>query len=392
MDIPAKARGLATLQRLGLPALAFQLLPDGSQIALADVRAVLERAARDLAPAPHGYSLRSATWSEDGAHASRAGQFISFNGLAAVHLPLAAQAIWRHRDRVSPGEECFLILQPTHASYVSGVAAVMPGRNIVIECSYGSCRNVTDGLSQPTRMIYDVSSAALTVQTPETREASLYWAHRSLIASRPTRTPGMALRPSVRPFIERPRLLADGSGGEILLYGRPRPIPVRLIERIVSTLAAAERQLRELGGTAMGLDLEWSADRDEKIVFLQLRSLTRPIPSSAVIAGFDATAAGQLRGLAASPGTAVGEVVHGWPDRDGRFIVAVADATVHDVSLLKRAKGLLSLTGGLLSHTAIVCRELRIPYVANLPALPPAGRQVLVDGNQGVVSLPAAGE
>jgi len=117
-----------------------------------------------------------------------------------------------------------------------------------------------------------------------------------------------------------------------------------------------------------------------------------------------------LKGLGASPGSAVGRVniiptaeeISKMEDR----AVLVTDMTTPDfVPAMKKAVAIVTNTGGMTSHAAIVSRELGIPCIVgskNATELLKAGQIVTVDGTHGMVyegkveleakaALPAAG-
>jgi pyruvate,water dikinase len=58
--------------------------------------------------------------------------------------------------------------------------------------------------------------------------------------------------------------------------------------------------------------------------------------------------------------------------------------------LLDRAAGVVTETGGLLSHAAVICREYGIPAVLGVPAATrriPDGSTIAIDGTAGRVDL-----
>ncbi len=102
-----------------------------------------------------------------------------------------------------------------------------------------------------------------------------------------------------------------------------------------------------------------------------------------------------LRGLPGSPGnvTASCFVVHG-PDDFGRFppgAVLVARTTNPAwTPLFYSAAGLITESGGPLSHGAVTAREMRLPAVMSVRSamsLLQSGQEVTVDGTQGLVLL-----
>lgn len=104
------------------------------------------------------------------------------------------------------------------------------------------------------------------------------------------------------------------------------------------------------------------------------------------------TTSGDLAGLGVSAGTASGDVaIVRDPRAAGDIAGKVLVTTVTDpgwVFLLSRAAGIVAERGSLLSHTAIVARELGVPAVVGVPdatALLNEGERVTVDGDRGEV-------
>jgi len=106
---------------------------------------------------------------------------------------------------------------------------------------------------------------------------------------------------------------------------------------------------------------------------------------------------GLLHGQALSPGLVCGEVrvvrhpeevsAADWPDD----AILVAEATDPGwTALFLRVKGLVIERGGVLSHCAIVAREMRLPAVSgvlNCCEQLKDGQKIWVDGNRGHVQL-----
>jgi phosphohistidine swiveling domain-containing protein len=104
---------------------------------------------------------------------------------------------------------------------------------------------------------------------------------------------------------------------------------------------------------------------------------------------------GALRGTPASPGEAVGpiRIVHGVADvarvEPGDVLVAVT-TTPAWTPLFGSIGALVTETGGILSHAAVVAREYRIPAVVGVPAATTRladGLRVRVDGSTGEVHV-----
>ena len=100
-----------------------------------------------------------------------------------------------------------------------------------------------------------------------------------------------------------------------------------------------------------------------------------------------------IRGMPASRGTAEGQVVivNCIDDikkfQEGMIIVAPYTSPIY-VPIMIKAKAIITDEGGILSHAAIVSRELKIPCVVgtkNATMILKDGEKVKVDGNEGVV-------
>ena len=105
--------------------------------------------------------------------------------------------------------------------------------------------------------------------------------------------------------------------------------------------------------------------------------------------------ADELRGIGASPGIARGVA------RIARSVQEALAAKAGEIlvcpftdpgwtPVLGRVAGIVTETGGLLSHAAVICREYGIPAVLGVPnALQRirAGREIVVHGSEGYVSF-----
>jgi pyruvate,water dikinase len=145
-------------------------------------------------------------------------------------------------------------------------------------------------------------------------------------------------------------------------------------------------------------DTEWSFDPDGKAWMLQSRPITTLAPEGQSpdgrVKGSAASEAKTLvRGLGAAPGSASGRVRLMDDPRDTDAFVSgevlVAHMTTPDwVPLMRRAAAIVTDSGGMTCHAAIVSRELGIPCIAGTGDATRTlrdGELVTVDANQGVV-------
>jgi pyruvate,water dikinase len=138
-------------------------------------------------------------------------------------------------------------------------------------------------------------------------------------------------------------------------------------------------------------DTEWAFDPDGEIWMLQ----SRPVTASGGDGGMKVEGGGRVlvRGLGAAPGAAFGDVhlvssLHNSDFKEGE--VLVTHMTAPDwVPLMRRAAAIVTDSGGMTCHAAIVSRELGIPCVVGTSKATEIlrdGEAVTVDAGSGEVS------
>jgi phosphoenolpyruvate synthase/pyruvate phosphate dikinase len=182
-----------------------------------------------------------------------------------------------------------------------------------------------------------------------------------------------------------PEALAEG--GEVVLRAHRRqgrwtgiqgePSVSASLEKV---RVAAERLARHLG---TDVDLEFALPAQGDPVVLQCRPLTRVAPRTP-------------SGPSAAP---AGDLLHGRPCAAGRAvgvagaesgIVVVDRLTTTDYEVVFHAAGVvMEQDASPLSHVAILCRELGVPFVCGVPEARALllGRRVAVDGRSGQIEL-----
>lgn len=158
-----------------------------------------------------------------------------------------------------------------------------------------------------------------------------------------------------------------------------------------------ERELRSIAELAVATerhngcpqDTEWAIE-DGRAYLVQARPITTLKHTAAPSSEKHAVLA---RGLAAAPGTAVGKVrVLDSPDEGNRLLegeILVAQMTNPDwLPAIRRAGALVTDTGGMTCHAAIVARELGVPCIVGARSATTDlhdGITVTVDGTHGRV-------
>ena len=210
--------------------------------------------------------------------------------------------------------------------------------------------------------------------------------------------------------------------GEDVVSGVRTPQPIRELEKV---LPKAYKQLREITTRLEKhykdvQDFEFTI-QDEKLYMLQTRSGKRTGYAAVVIAtdladekivspkdavllvdpealsqllspGFDPAEWAKMpvlaKGLPASPGAASGQVVFTADDavewtRDGKQVILVRKETVpDDIHGMHVAQGILTATGGMTSHAAVVGRQMGKPSIVGAGTLniSEKDKQFIVDG------------
>jgi len=188
------------------------------------------------------------------------------------------------------------------------------------------------------------------------------------------------------------RLERDPGGGtrRVELQGEERTARVLDDAQLMELLDFAERIEGHYGCPQ---DIEWAYQGGQARI-LQ----TRPITTLGAEAGTDVEPAAPggtllLTGLGASPGRVVGRVRKLEGPEQGHLLqkgeILVAQMTTPDwVPVLRRAAALVTDSGGMTCHAAIVSRELRIPCVVGTRSATQTlrdGELVTVDGKKGQV-------
>ncbi len=282
-----------------------------------------------------------------------AGRFESFNGLAADEVFSASQRVLEVAGAA--------IVQRTFPSWLSGVAFIESETSIVVESMFGSCRNIVDGAVTPYRSRF-TNGTWTHEHSPDDIECAVFVCAAQCF-ERAESDPGARLTPRARPFIEHPRLLLPPVSQEWYVYGYRPPAPPEWYERVLAQIAAAK---------LIGMDVEWGADADGNVTFFQARPITAPLPSAI-------RHLPSAKGIPASAG-----IYRGTIGEDVLMITQVADI---EYDALQKCGAVLAETGGVLSHVAILCRELGIPCITGLGMMLEAGTRVELDGSTGEVRV-----
>ena len=318
-------------------------------------------------------AVRSSATAEDTASASFAGMNETFLN---IHRPEAVIDAVRHcwaslfgartvfyRAKRGLGQADMDIAVVVQLQVQSTRAGVMftidpsTGRDdrLVIEGSFGLGEAVVSGQVSPDRWV--VAKRTFHVLAHETR-------HKELVIERSPDGQGTVTRPAEEDEADAPTL----SDAEVRL------------------LAELGSRIEEHYGSAQ--DTEWAFDADGHAYILQ----SRPVTAGPHEAGEPGELL--LRGLGAAPGSASGrvrlvaELTDAASLQEGEILVT--HMTAPDwVPLMRRAAGIVTDSGGMTCHAAIVSRELGIPCVVgtgNATARLRDGEEITIDAARGVIT------
>lgn len=344
-DCGGKAFQLRRLIDAGFAVPDGVVLPDSSSDDWeSDLDGALDRLGTDT------FAVRSSAQDEDGEHASYAGQLHTSLQLKRADLSsavrrsaesISAPAVQAYAETMgqSPSPVVPVIIQRMLDPEVAGVAftrhPVTGARQVVIEAVQGLGDQLVGGALTPERWV-----------------------------------------------------LADGL---IIPGSSPNG---HLTERQVRDIAGVSRHIEELFGRAQ--DIEWAIDNGQ-LWILQGRPITYGRTDPDPFLGTHGSIL--LTGTPASSGAATGQVkiIRGLDDFDrlGQGDVLVCRATSPAwTPLLARAAAVVTETGGLLAHAAIVAREFGIPAVLgseDAMTILQDDQRVVVDGTSGTVTADCEG-
>ncbi|GIH13033.1 PEP/pyruvate-binding domain-containing protein [Rugosimonospora africana] len=364
-----KAQALAVLMRAGLP------VPDG--FVVTDPGTDRRRVSAHLSRLPaRAVAVRSSGLSEDSERASYAGQLETVLGvrtvddvLAAIRHCAASAGTPRARDyrtRVDPhgdptGEAADpVIVQELVEADHAGVLFTRDPRTgddtIVINASWGLGESVVAGTVVPDEVTVTppADTIRVTLGTKQTR-VDLF----------------------DHGLVRMPVPTADRARGCLTVDG-------------IGRLVALGRRCEDLFGRPQ--DIEWAA-RDGLIWLVQSRPITaldapRTPPTEQGSGHLLVTGVPSSPGRALGPARLVRSVDEFRRVRRGDILVCRTTDPAW-TPLFRLAAGVVTETGGVLSHAAIVAREYRIPAVAGARAALtsiPDGTQITIDGARGTVT------
>jgi pyruvate, water dikinase len=346
----------------------------------ADVRAALLTAYRELDPAGALVAVRSSATAEDTPQFSFAGMFETVLNVRdenelidAVRRcwgsTFGARVLFYRVTRGMPAEmPVAVIVQKMVRSAKAGVLftvdpATHDRTRMVIEAAWGLGEVVVSGQIMPDHYVLDKQTGAVIQQTVGCKDFMLT------------------------------QDSATGATTRVALSADPRGTAQVLTTDELSGLVELGNKIEQHYGVPQ--DIEFAIEADQTCITQSRPITTLRLPGSASPIS---SAAPLLRGLGASPGIVTGPVrvlrspADGAKLRDHEILVA-AMTSPDWVPIMRRAGAIVTDSGGVTSHAAIVARELGLPCVVGTRTGTRTlrdGTQVTVNGTDGTVSAPTA--
>ncbi|PLT31770.1 PEP/pyruvate-binding domain-containing protein [Peribacillus deserti] len=336
--------------------------------------------------------VRSSMGDEDCVDESLAGKYLSILGIES--LDELEQAVYNVLS--SGNEEGYraALIQPLIHSVISGVlftSSPFCSHHMVLESSYGSGELVVGGIITPDLFLLNKHSGNVTYEISTEKRYGKFYLKHPLSSGDDLPFPDLDGRVS-----------AVAGNMYIASFSYQTRTKSSLPMNIIKQLFKLGAEIESIFGRPQ--DIEWTYDY-EKVCILQTRAITRinTIPKTAKmnysllnpINSETSTDSSEkfLKGNTASVGVGVGKIVLLRPDTevdlpDEDYIVVAFETQPKYAYEMCRAKAIITETGGILSHAAIVARELGIPCVVGVNNLMDTAKRYSfaeVDGASGVV-------
>lgn len=349
----------------------------------------INEALEKLGDSQSGFSVRSASFDEDKSDVSAAGKYTSYNGLKSLdNIYEGIINIWKHQRSIASKETlCPIIIQKTHSSYFSGVFFKDSSKEepvYVAESYFGSCRNIVDGILKPYFSAFSEGQWQHNSYSDDNYCYKFYCNSGLFENYTETTIPGKLLKCTYSHFPSNIRLYTDSHPHEIMVYAYRPKTPPEWYEQLI------ENELKQLADkldTGSGADIEWGTDSDGRLYIYQFRPLTRPIMVQKPVELTPEARENQniVVGSPASPGSVEGYVTNTNLSEKTPRILQLDHASISNLKELEGISAIVCTTGGILSHLAIVSRELNIPCVMGTSDRLALGTKVKVDGSTGII-------
>ncbi|MBG9783148.1 PEP/pyruvate-binding domain-containing protein [Shouchella lehensis] len=343
---------------------------------------------------------RSSSLSEDNENVSFAGQFKSIVGFCnkLSELIIAVKVCWydyynsgaakayRNSLDISDNKHMALIIQPMCSSKVSGVAFINNKETLTIESNWGLASSVVDGLVTPDQTIIDNENKIM----KKKNDKSMATLHISDLYHYEI---GDQVWIELNNEDHLCSLLMIDPFEQIGIYQLPKTLAGQysLTNKDIKCLQSAVKSIKKI--YSQDVDIEWSINEDGVVEILQVRPITKELPEH--IENVTKGSGLKHNGVSASIGYCQGDakIITSNEDfykmNEGDVIVCRSTDPSY-IEVMRKSSGIISEEGGILSHTAIVARELGIPCVTDVKGATKKFKDFMmlsIDGYEGTVSI-----
>jgi len=348
------------------------------------------------------YAVRSSHRIEDGKENSFAGQFTTFLNLSNTsNLVHSIIKCWRDSfsetiasymkliglDRIEP---CSILLQQLIHSACAGVI-FRSDEGIIIHANWGMCKHIVDGMSGYDEWVYIFDQKSWSGKTGN-KETATIPVYERVNPALGEKVIGLDLPGRVKMDIVQ----FDNKGSVIDAY---LPEELKLAPCMDQDLAEELEKTASAAAFAVGIeqyDAEWCLTPDRQLYLLQIRPLTRSLD----LVGqreWTEVSPNLFQGMRLVSGKAEGFGYKVSSERDalsfppGGIIIAksLIGPALH--AALK-ASGCIVQAHSVISHSAIIARELGLPTVGAIDIdRMDNGKYYEVDGDKGIVGVSEGG-
>ena len=331
----------------------------------------------------HGVSIRSSSANEDLKDYSAAGKYLSFNGVVGLKKVVdCCIKIWEDHHQKAPSEtQCVIIIQATQPSYFSGVVFQetinQNCSKFVFESFYGSCKSIVDGMVLPFRAFYEAQTF---IKSPYiSSDNTSFVVHKNILEQIKSNQVQIL-------FPRDTKVLEKLSDDEVIVSTKSIVETPAWIEDIYQKL------IRIIDFFSpqypQGVDIEWGSDLQGNLFLFQIRPLTKSIQffwneETSDYVGPKTT----IQGIPASDGKIEGIITNQQIEDGGQKILWLNEAKIDKIEDLDGYSGVVARLGGMLSHVAVICRELDLPCVVGVKQEIKMGTKVFLNGFTGEIKI-----
>lgn len=293
--------------------------------------------------------VRSSSVNEDGDGQSNAGKYLSiYNINDEIELLESIIKCWCSKDNEN---DMGVIIQEQIQPYFSGVSFISNNNGelqLIIEVAIGLGELLVSGFISPIRYIYNFKEDKFEIHQDFTQRVALF-----------PRDFAKDLRPCMDEVINNHKFrvinIVNNVFYAMLAYDENY---LEGINEVLDKIKNMSIKIYDIFGDS---DIEWLYSINQELFVVQRRPITTKIFLT------DSNETSDFGGITIVPGKVTGKLIHlnDYQGEKDAIVFAQAILPSH-FDVLMNAKGIISLEASLLSHTAILAREMQLPYWAGV--------------------------